>query len=96
MDLSTLWTNILRLLAYDPTSPMIFSSGTFWALFLLFLPIYAKLKGRRMDMVVYGVAEMSPSITISSLTTAVVIRVLIILVCIGRTICSNTEELLTS
>ena len=56
MDLSTLWTNILRLLAYDPTQPMLFSSGTFWALFLLFLPIYAKLKGRRMDMVVYVVA----------------------------------------
>ena len=58
MKLSTLWTNILKLLAYDPTSPMLFSSGTFWALVLLFLPIYAKLKGRRMDMVVYGVVRM--------------------------------------
>ena len=56
MELSTLWSNILGLLAYDSTSPMLFSSGTFWALFLLFMPIFAKLKKRRMDMVVYVVA----------------------------------------
>ena len=58
MELSAIWSNILDKLAYDPTSPMIFSSGTFWALFLLFLPIYAliKSKGSRMDMVLYVVA----------------------------------------
>lgn len=56
MEISTLWANILDKLAYEQSSPMIFSSGTFWALFLLFLPIYALLKRRRMDMILYVVA----------------------------------------
>lgn len=56
MTLSTLWANIVEKLAYDPQSPMIFSSGTFWALFLLFMPIYALLKRSRMKMVLYVVA----------------------------------------
>ena len=56
MNLSTLWNNILEKLSYDPESPMIFSSGTFWALFLIFMPIYAMLKHKRMKMIVYVVA----------------------------------------
>lgn len=56
MNLSTLWNNILEKLSYDPESPMIFSSGTFWALFLIFMPIYAMLKHQRMKMIVYVVA----------------------------------------
>lgn len=56
MTLSILWANILEKLAYDPQSPMIFSSGTFWALFLFFMPIYALLKRSRMKMVLYVVA----------------------------------------
>ena len=56
MTLSSLWANILEKLAYDPQSPMIFSSGTFWALFLIFMPIYALLKRSRMKMVLYVVA----------------------------------------
>ena len=56
MTISTLWANILEKLAYDPQSPMIFSSGTFWALFLVFMPIYALLKRSRMKMVLYVVA----------------------------------------
>ena len=56
MTISTLWANILEKLAYDPQSPMIFSSGTFWALFLIFMPIYALLKRSRMKMIVYVVA----------------------------------------
>ena len=56
MDFSLIWSNILRLLAYDPASPMLISSGTFWVLFLLFLPIYGIVKHRRMDMVLYVVA----------------------------------------
>lgn len=58
MELSALWANIADFLTYNPASPMIFSSGTFWALFLLFLPIYALLKSKagRMDMVLYVVA----------------------------------------
>ena len=57
MELSALWANIAEFLTYNPASPMIFSSGTFWALFLLFLPIYALLKSKagRMDMVLYVV-----------------------------------------
>ena len=56
MTLSSLWANILEKLAYDPQSPMIFSSGTFWALFLIFMPIYALLKRSRMKMVLYVLA----------------------------------------
>ncbi len=56
MTLTTLWSNILEKLSYDPSSPMIFSSGTFWALFLLFMPIYALLKRHRMKMILYVVA----------------------------------------
>lgn len=33
--------NLRDLLAYDAKSPMLFSSGTFWALFLLFMPLYS-------------------------------------------------------
>ncbi len=35
--------NIIQHLAYTPGEPMLFSSGTFWVLFLFFLPIYALL-----------------------------------------------------
>ncbi len=36
-----------RLFVYHPGEPMLFSSGTFWALFLLFLPAYAWVATRR-------------------------------------------------
>lgn len=45
--------NIARLFAYDPKAPMLFSSGLFWVLFLIFLPIYALLKGSKWKMVVF-------------------------------------------
>ncbi|MDO5496404.1 MAG: MBOAT family protein [Alistipes sp.] len=56
MDFSLLWHNITSLLSYSPESPMIFSSGTFWALFLLFMPLYALLKNSRYKMMLFVVA----------------------------------------
>lgn len=47
--------NILQLLTYDPKAPMLFSSGLFWVLFLIFLPIYAFLKGSKGKMVAFVV-----------------------------------------
>jgi D-alanyl-lipoteichoic acid acyltransferase DltB (MBOAT superfamily) len=42
-------------LAYAEGEPMMFSSGTFWLLFLVFLPIYALLKRRRTQMMIFVV-----------------------------------------
>ena len=42
-------------LIYDPTTPMLFSSGLFWVLFLFFLPIYVLLKGSKAKMVLFVV-----------------------------------------
>lgn len=46
----------MELLSYDATAPMIFSSGLFWFLFILFMPIYAALKNRRWQMLIFVVA----------------------------------------
>ena len=43
-DLSPLLHNLLALLTADPAHPLMFSSGLFWALFVVFLPIYAWLR----------------------------------------------------
>lgn len=51
-----LWHNICRLLTYDASAPMLFSSGTFWALFLVFMPLYGLLKRRWWQMAVFVVA----------------------------------------
>ena len=48
--------NILRQLSYIEGEPMLFSSGLFWVLFLIFLPLYAMLKGRRRQMTVFVIA----------------------------------------
>ena len=53
IDWSETLNNALSLLAYDPKSPMLFSSGLFWAIFLVFMPIYASLKGSRPKMVLF-------------------------------------------
>ena len=47
--------NIGELLKYNPEAPMLFSSGLFWALFLIFLPLYSLLKKRMWQMVVFTV-----------------------------------------
>lgn len=49
----TAFDNIKDLFAYDPSSPMLFSSGLFWTLFIIFLPIYSFLKGSRWKMTVF-------------------------------------------
>ena len=47
--------NIGRLFAYDPGAPMLFSSGFFWFLFILFLPIYILLKDNKARMALFVV-----------------------------------------
>ena len=54
--MEVIWQNVLKMLSYDASAPMIFSSGLFWALFLLFLPIYAMLKSSRIKMLIFVVA----------------------------------------
>ncbi len=48
--------NIGRCLTYDPAAPMLFSSGTFWALFLLFMPLYGLLRSRLLQMLAFVTA----------------------------------------
>lgn len=45
-----------RQFLYDPSSPMLFSSGIFWILFLIFIPVYAVLKGSKVQMTLFVVA----------------------------------------
>lgn len=54
--LTTAAGNIGSMLLYDPSAPMLFSSGLFWLLFVIFLPVYALLKGNRTRMVLFVVA----------------------------------------
>lgn len=55
----TLWTDLTRnlgeILSYTPGNPMLFSSGLFWGLFLLFLPVYSLLRDRRWQMLLFVV-----------------------------------------
>lgn len=53
MDLGLIIDNALRCLAFDPASPLLFSSGLFWVLMIVFLPIYGALKSRRLQMMVF-------------------------------------------
>lgn len=55
-NLENIASNIGKLLEYDPTAPMLFSSGLFWILFIFFIPIYAFLKNKRMQMTLFVVA----------------------------------------
>lgn len=55
MDLQLIFHNIVELLKYEASSPMLFSSGLFWVLFVFFLPIYALLKNRRLQMSIFVV-----------------------------------------
>ena len=54
--IADIFHNIGRMLTYDPSGPMLFSSGTFWALFLVFMPVYGMLRRRFWQMVVFVVA----------------------------------------
>lgn len=48
--------NIAHLLSFDPEAPMLFSSGVFWALFLVFMPFYGILRRKLWQMLVFVVA----------------------------------------
>ncbi len=45
--------NVWSMLAYDPSAPMLFSSGLFWLLFILILPVYVALKSSKSKMVFF-------------------------------------------
>lgn len=55
-QISLVFTNILRTLQYEANNPMLFSSGLFWVLFLIFLPVYALIKNRKFQMSLFVVA----------------------------------------
>lgn len=56
IDITTIAHNIGRLLSFTPSEPMLFSSGTFWALFLVFMPLYALVRNRLWYMLTFVVA----------------------------------------
>ena len=51
IEIQTIFHNIGELLRYEADKPMIFSSGLFWALFVIFIPIYSLLKNRLWQMI---------------------------------------------
>ena len=55
-DITTLLHNMWNMLCYDPEKPLLFNSGLFWCLFLIFLPIYGMLKSRRTKMMLFVIA----------------------------------------
>lgn len=55
-DITTVLLNIWNMLCYDPEKPLLFNSGLFWCLFLIFLPIYGLLKYRRTKMMIFVIA----------------------------------------
>lgn len=55
-NFDTIAGNVARMFLYDPKAPMLFSSGFFWLLFLIFLPIYVLVKKNRMRMLLFVVA----------------------------------------
>ena len=59
LDFDQFWLglrNVGRLFLYDQGAPMLFSSGFFWFLFILFLPVYILLKESKAKMVLFVVA----------------------------------------
>ncbi len=55
-SIQLIWHNLLSRLQYAEGEPMLFSSGTFWVLFMLFLPLYSLSKRRRAMMVAFVTA----------------------------------------
>ena len=55
IDASQVVKNISHLFVYDGKTPMLFSSGFFWFLFILFLPVYIALKKSKAKMVLFVV-----------------------------------------
>lgn len=56
MDFGNIFHNICEVLRYEAEQPMLFSSGLFWALFLIFLPVFALLRERRWQMLLFVTA----------------------------------------
>lgn len=52
----TILANIAGTLQYDPAAPMLFSSGLFWCLFIVFLPLYALVKRSKIQMTLFVIA----------------------------------------
>lgn len=52
----SIFANIGEAFIYDPKAPMLFSSGLFWLIFIIFTPIYALLKRSKTKMAVFVVA----------------------------------------
>ena len=55
-DIPIIAGNLLDMLKFNPEAPMLFSSGLFWLLFIIFLPIYASLKQKRWKMMLFVIA----------------------------------------
>ena len=55
-DIATFFHNVWNLLCFDPAKPLVFNSGVFWCLFLIFLPIYGMLKNKRTKMMLFVIA----------------------------------------
>ncbi len=49
-------THLLSLFAFNRDEPMLFTSGLFWVLFMVFLPLYAMVKSQRKKMMVFVIA----------------------------------------
>ncbi len=47
---------LLSFLTFDRDEPMLFASGLFWVLFLLFIPVYALIKEKRNKMMLFVIA----------------------------------------
>ena len=56
MDFSSLPQTLGSLLTYHRESPLIFSSGLFWVLFVCFMPLYALMRRRKWQMLVFVIA----------------------------------------
>ena len=55
-DFPTLWHNVRTMFAFDSAQPLMPTSGLFWVLFMVFLPLYALLKHRKAMMMVFVIA----------------------------------------
>ncbi|MCM1377697.1 MAG: MBOAT family protein [Clostridium sp.] len=55
-QLSIALSNLADMLLYDPSAPMLFSSGLFWLLFIFFLPIFVILRKSRAKIILFIVA----------------------------------------
>ena len=56
IEASQVLKNIGNLFIYDGKTPMLFSSGLFWFLFILFLPVYVVLRKSKAKMVLFVIA----------------------------------------